>query len=214
MENETYKGYTIKIEQDELDESPREWGTLGKMVCFHKSYQLGDKDNEYHTDSYNGWNEMERDIIKADDVAVIRPLYLYDHSGLRIKIGSFYGLLPQGHAEFDSGQVGFIYATKKAIKEEFKIKRITAKTIKEVNRRLENEVKVYDQYISGDIYSFFIEDADGVEVDSCGGNYGYTETLEEAQQIVDSEIENRRIEKEKKLKGYIKNNIPLIYRTA
>ena len=213
MENETYKGYTIKIDQDDIDESPREWGTLGKMVCFHNRYTLGDK-NDFDKDDFQSWGELEKAIRKTEDTRVIAPLYLYDHSGLRIKIGNFYGLLPQGHAEFDSGQVGFIYVTNEAIRKEYNVKKVTKNMIEKALKVLENEVKLYDQYISGDIYRFFIEDADGVEVDSCGGNYGYTETLEEAKRIVDGEVENRRLEKEKKLKGYIKNEVPLIYRTA
>lgn len=214
MENEIYKGYTIKIEQDDCVESPREWDNLGTMVCFHNRYTLGDKNNPYSADNYNNWTEMEKDIRKAEGTRIISPLYLYDHSGLRIKIGNFYGLLPQGHAEFDSGQVGFIYASNAKIRKEYNVKHITKNVIEKVKKVLENEVKTYDQYLSGDVYMFSIEDAEGENVDSCGSYYGYYETLEEAKRIVDSEIENRARAQEKKLKGYIKNNVPLIYRTA
>ena len=39
------------------------------------------------------------------------PLYLYDHSGLAMSTESFSGRAP--HAEWDSGQVGWIYVSKK-----------------------------------------------------------------------------------------------------
>lgn len=52
---------------------------------------------------------------KYGDVA-IQPLYLYDHSGISISTGSFVGRAP--HAEWDSGQVGYIYMEKdKALQE-------------------------------------------------------------------------------------------------
>lgn len=35
--------YTLKIVHDEDVESPREWDNIGKMVCFHNRYSLGDK---------------------------------------------------------------------------------------------------------------------------------------------------------------------------
>ena len=41
---------------------------------------------------------------------VILPLYLFDHSGISISTGSF-------HDPWDSGQVGFIYASKEKAKE-------------------------------------------------------------------------------------------------
>ena len=42
---EEYKGYSIKLFQDEDSESPRDWDNLGHMICFHPNYDLGDKHN-------------------------------------------------------------------------------------------------------------------------------------------------------------------------
>lgn len=41
-EEEEYRGCTIRIEQDDNPESPREWDNVGTMVCFHDRYNLGD----------------------------------------------------------------------------------------------------------------------------------------------------------------------------
>ena len=58
----------------------------------------------------NCWpSEMVRMCEKHGDVAVL-PLYLYDHSGLAMSCGSFVGRAQ--HAEWDSGQVGYIYMDK------------------------------------------------------------------------------------------------------
>ena len=43
IENETI---IIKVEQDEFASSPREWDNLGKMICWHSRYNLGD-DHSY-----------------------------------------------------------------------------------------------------------------------------------------------------------------------
>ena len=45
------------------------------------------------------------------------PLYLYDHSGLALRTESFIGKAV--HAEWDSGQVGWIYVSKEAALKEF-----------------------------------------------------------------------------------------------
>lgn len=171
----TKTGYEVKyLIYDDLSESPREWDNLTKMVCFHKDYDLGDKHN-YKQDNYNSWQEVQDAICENENIAIILPLYLYDHSGLRIKVGSFTGLLPQGHARFDSGQVGFIYVTKEALKEEG----ISRKRALKV---LEGEVNTYDYYLSGQVYALVKEtynkDKNNIEQDNIGGYFGYKYALD------------------------------------
>ena len=69
-------------------DNPRSWDNLGKMVCFHGRYDLGDK-HDYNHNNYNGWEEMKNSITKEEDVAVILPLYLYDHSGITMNTTGF-----------------------------------------------------------------------------------------------------------------------------
>lgn len=181
-----YKGYTIEVRQDENVENPREWEPIGKMVCFHGRYELGDK-HGYDQDNFNSWNELQQAIVDDNPDCIIFSLYLYDHSGLRIKIGSFNGLLPQGHAEFDSGQVGFIYMSKKDMEK-------SNLTVDEAIKVLESEVKIYDQYLSGDVYGYIVskqdtckscEHTENEEIDSLWGIYGYEEAIAEAKQAID-----------------------------
>jgi hypothetical protein len=172
VETEQYQGLTIKLYQDEQPESPREWDNLGTMVCFHRRYELGDK---------HGLSIEEAMLVEVADNNISLPLYLYDHSGLRMKVGSFQGLLSQGHAEFDSGKVGFIYVTAEDALKEYKAKRMTKALRAKVERVLEQEVDTYDQYLSGDVYGYVIEDTGGDHIDSCWGFYGGKYALEEAR---------------------------------
>lgn len=41
---EQYKGYTIKLYYDRDPMNPREFANLGRMVCWHRRYDLGDVD--------------------------------------------------------------------------------------------------------------------------------------------------------------------------
>lgn len=210
MEKENYKGHTIKIEQDENPESPREWDNLGKIICFHKEYELGDP-HDYNSENYKGWDEFLAEI-KTTKADIILPLYLYDHSGLRIKVGSFAGLLPQGHAEFDSGQVGFIIATAEAIRKSFGVKKITTTVREKAEKVLRGEVETYDKYISGQVCGFVIENSDGENLDSCWGFYGYEDAVAEAKSAIDYLVKDAKDKKTKKVKSYIKASVPLIYR--
>ena len=201
-----HRGIEIKIEQDTDPESPRHWDNLGVMVCFHRRYDLGDKadgaqGHGYTSSQFSSWAELAAQIERDHRPVAIAPLYLYDHSGLRIKVGSFQGLLPQGHAEFDSGQVGFIFVSREAALKEYSAKKITKALIEKVTKVLDAEVKTYDQYLSGDVWGYVIEgvvqktvmsDGKGGHVeresigDSCWGFYGYDYCLAEARSAAEN----------------------------
>lgn len=168
---------TVKIYPDYDPISPLENDNAGHMVCFHKRYNLGDK-HDLREGDFNSWDEIEAHLIKEKKAVVILPLYLYDHSGLRIKVGSFKGLLSQGHAEFDSGMVGFIYITKEEAKKEWGNSRYYLKAAEKYLRARVNE---YDQYLSGDVYGYVIENEKEEELDSCWGFYGFKYVKEEAE---------------------------------
>lgn len=136
--------FTIKTFYDSDPENPRHWDNLGTMVCFHKRYRIGDEHNYKHND-YSGWDELKKDIIKNENVGVILPLYLYDHSGVTIKTSPF-------SCPWDSGQVGFIYISKKKMLEEYGGKIVTKKMKELGEKLLETEVDTYDKYLTGEVY--------------------------------------------------------------
>jgi hypothetical protein len=175
-ETKTIGKYKIEIIPDENSCSPREDDNLGTMVCFHSRYNLGDK-HDYNHNDYRGWDEMERAIIKNEKAGVILPLYLYDHSGITMNTTGF-------SCRWDSGQVGFIFISKKKMREEYGYKRISKKLIERVKGYLEGEVKTYDQYLTGDVYGYRITDTEtDEEVDSCWGYYGDDYCMKEAESI-------------------------------
>ena len=174
--NKTYKigKEILEIVVDEDGSDPREWDNLGKMLCYHDRYDLGDKDLGYDINDYDGWEEMEEAIIKEEKALVILPLYLYDHGGITINTTGF-------SCPWDSSQIGFIYATEERIKEFMGVKKIGKRLLKKVEKELINEVKIYDQYLTGDVYGFSIEKVSKCKcceveskkhVDSCYGFYG------------------------------------------
>lgn len=156
----------VIIRQEDQPQSPRtSWDNAGVMVCFHSRYSLGDK-HSYSSNDYNGWDEMERAISRKENVAVILPLYLYDHSGQTISTKPF-------SCSWDSGQVGFIYMTKQQAIAEFGKKICTAKVRENALNLLQGEVETYDQYLQGYIYEFEVKTIDTKDsIDSCSGFYG------------------------------------------
>ncbi len=175
-------GYELRYLTPDFDpDSPRNWDNLGTMVCFHGQYDLGDK-TDLTSDNFNGWEELEDYLIKEKKAVIIAPLYMYDHSGISIKIGSFYGCgLPQGHARFDSGQIGFIYVDEETLKKEYNIKKITKKIKDKASKVLGGEINIYDKYVRGEVYTIVKETYDKnreqIDYDCVGGYFGYEDSL-------------------------------------
>ncbi len=204
------KRVRILVDQDPM--SPREWDNAGRMICWHGKYNLGDDHNYdcgnflqelafeacggledevdrlenevwdrlyaesgFHsqydaTQAINGRiNELvEKALLEG---YVMLPLYLYDHSDITMSTGQF-------SCPWDSGQVGWIICDNETIKREFNGDRDLAE------KHLRCEVSTYDEYLTGNVYGFIVEETDEFdefdeldwdncdELDSCWGFYG------------------------------------------
>ena len=192
LETINYKGYDIEIVVDDCAESPREWDNFTKMVCQHGRYHLGDEQykNSYayswrewfayyvlenyatlNLKTYDtfGYFEDEEEVDKVwewiEENMIVMPLFLYDHSGITISTSRT--------CRWDSGQVGFMYITKKDAVKEFGKKYFTKAVEEKAIACMESELKTYDDYLRGDVYGYRILDENGDEINSLWGFYGY-----------------------------------------
>ena len=177
------KKFELEIEQDTDPMNPRtEWDNFSTMVCFHKRYNLGDK-TDYKSDNFDSWDELKQQIESDHNVLMIKPLYLYDHSGITISTSSF-------SCRFDSGQIGWIFIDEK------KLQSITGDSSGHTDTNLEeiidSEVKTYDQYLTGEVYSYTIYEIETCDkghehkriVESIGGYYGEENCREDGMNVL------------------------------
>lgn len=170
---ELHQGHIIKIYHDPDAESPREWSNLGTLICWHRRYRLGDGHQYDCPEAFlreladvSDQSNLSMDPLRerAERKAVILPVFLYDHSGLAMNTIGF-------HCPWDSGQVGYVYVTLEAVREEFGAKRVTRALRAKAEDILRGEVVNYDAYLGGRVYGYVIEQ-DGEEVDACWGFVG------------------------------------------
>lgn len=129
--------YRVRFIQDTDPMSPREWDNVGHMVCWHRRYNLGDKQPSLDPEE---WLEaFQEDYPKH----AILPLYLYDHSGITISASSF-------SCSWDSGQVGWIYATPEDVE-------TAGCKWDDVERILRSEVDAYDRFLTGAVFGYVVE---------------------------------------------------------
>jgi len=178
--------YEIEIIPDSDPESPREWDNLGTMICQHRRYYLGDKHN-YDLSDCGSWFDVQK---KLDYPPIILSLYLYDHGGITMSTKPF-------SCPWDSGQVGFIFATKETLIKEYG--RADEDIIKKAKEILEAEVKVYDQYLTREVYGYRIYEVSTCdhghehreEIESSWGYYGEDICLKEAESVVNYIIKKK-----------------------
>ncbi len=123
---------------------------------------------------------LEEDVISAlsvqeimaisDGKLVALPLFLMDHSGLSMQTSDYYD-------RWDSGQVGWIWSTIDKVE---KITGSTNMSTEELRKRLKSEVKLYSQYLEGDVYGYIVEKyekGEWIEEESVWGIYSLTDDL-------------------------------------
>lgn len=113
------------------------------------------------------------------------PLYLYDHSGLAMSTESFSGRAP--YAEWDSGQVGWIYVSKEDALKEFDADKMTGAIRQKADALMRSEVAAYDSYLHGECYGFELY-KNGELSDSCWGFMGnFSDVLKDMAEYLPDE---------------------------
>lgn len=152
----------VAIDQDDFPLNPREdFDNLFRFIFYNRYGTYEDyKKNMPELSNFEDHKDIKKYIEENFNVYHIVPIYIYDHSLQTIKIGSFNGYLPQGHAEFDSYQFGFAFVTKEDVYNEFTTdykqkNNLSEEDVKEkVIGILNNEVELYNNYLHGEIFLF------------------------------------------------------------
>jgi hypothetical protein len=180
-----------EIIPDENPPNPREeFDNMGKMVCFHKRYSLGDK-HDYQEENFTSWDELAAQIDKDVGGAFVLPIRMYDHSGIGLTANPLDFLRYPWNCPWDSGWVGFIFVSKNDVRKEYSTKRITKKIRERAISVLQAEVEEYNRYLNGEVYGYVVKNKAGDVFDSCWGFYGLKYAVDEAESMLkDYETKN------------------------
>ena len=167
---------TVEIHVDENPMNPREdCDNADTFIFFHNRYNLAN-DTEYKWSDFNGWDEMEKQIVKDLEPVEIRRIYMYDHSGVTIADHPF-------SCPWDSGMIGFALISRKSALQEMNVKRVSKKVKEWVKKYLDATIQTYGQYLQGEVYGYIIKDENDNELDSCWGFFGMEYVKKEATEI-------------------------------
>ena len=194
--------YTIKVYPDEGTESPLE-NDEGVFITYNKSCRSQYGNTPVDEDEHrriarrieafgNPPSAIElANALREDpeEEPLGEPLiglsvYVYEHSGVAISTRPWTGRAQ--HAEWDSGQSGFIYITRKTALDWQGGKRLTKAKLDRVYKSLESIVEEYGKWCNGECYYYTVEDENGDTIDDlgCGGYIGHEYMMEEARSSV------------------------------
>lgn len=177
------KKYELVIEQDNDPMNPRtDWDNITTMICFHRNYNLGDK-HEYKSSEFNSWDELKEQIESDYKVLSIKPLYLYDHSGISISTSPF-------NCNWDNMRVGWVFIHEK------QLNLMCGKDFERGEEKLSliinSEVKTYDEYLTGEVYQYKVYEVETCDkghehktlVESCGSYYDRGDCEDEGKSVI------------------------------
>jgi len=194
METVKYRGINIEIEQDQDAQSPQEWSDDERILVYnHRDFYVKKKGfdpDEIFEEVWHG-NKFYKGYFAFGVDA-------YIHSGVVLAIKDTRKALDFPDRRWDVSFKGFALIRK----EKGTWDRTKAFEI------AEGLVDIWNQYLSGDVYGYNIEQFN----DSYWGYYGYDTCLEEAKLIVDYHLEQNRKKRIVTLKQLIKSKVPLEYR--
>ena len=172
-----HKGDYLKvtIEHDQHAENPRnECDPVTFLHTWHNEYQLGgrgDLNNMVRPDCREDYE------LLLEDYAMTLPVYLLDHSGLKISTSPF-------NCNWDSGQVGFIGMTANEVS--------NYPNLKAAMDAMEQDIETLNAFLSGEVYQYIIEKhipgtCKWETIESCCGIYADGE-LDAIKDFVDKDL--------------------------
>lgn len=157
----------------EYDRSQGGWEIKSYDSYFKKWYSEAFFEGSVENNKQDIFDSLIDTLLNKDLYALaaennlIRPLNLYDHGGITMSVSSFLGRAQ--HAEWNSGQVGWIFATPQDIQKEYG--NLSKESYEKAENLLKSEVETYDYYLTGQCYGFRLYE-NGEETDICWGFLG------------------------------------------
>lgn len=164
---------------DEHAENPYEaFSFLSEIVTWSRRYDFstfGSREKYPTPDSFDR-------AVETGEVAVFKPLYIFDHGGWSVSTTGFHSGDPQG---WDWGQIGFVYVSRERLTAEYGEQEGAKELALEV---LEGEIRMLDEYVRGEVYGIVYAFAQKVKeegysldpgsIDSVWGFYGKETAIE------------------------------------
>ena len=175
------KNRVLNIDYDESPESPRDCDNITRLAVKLNRYNLPNE-TELNLDKYKSIDDLRDAIMETYKPIMIKEVYAYQHSNIKLYTKDTNVVFQ--HSAWDSSFIGFVFITEK----DLETLGITDKTNENLSKIIEYDLKIYNQYLNGEVYQFQIvettycehcEHSNDEVVDSCCGYYDIDDIKEE-----------------------------------
>ena len=175
----------LNIDYDESPESPRDCDNITRLAVKLNRYNLPNE-TELNLDKYESIDDLRDAIMETYKPIMIKEVYAYQHSNIELHTKDTNNELKSQfvHSAWDSSFIGFVFITEK----DLETLGITDKTNENLSKIIEYDLKIYSQYLNGEVYQFQIVETTYCEhcnnyneeiLDSCCGYYDIEDIKEE-----------------------------------
>jgi len=155
----------LRIEPDTDAQSPAEWGNEDLfLIANHRDFFVPPSKSERRFD-------VQDVIERHEDTHHVFALEAYIHSGVRLALAGE-GNFPD--RQWDVSRLGVVFAAKSEWK--------TMAKARDAALSLVNE---WNQYLSGDVWGYVVEDDEGNHLESCWGFYGREYCEQEGRSLLE-----------------------------
>jgi hypothetical protein len=127
----------------------------------------------------NSYTELREVLEEKYHPMIIRPVYVYEHSDISLRVGRNEENPFSVDREWDTALVGFAMITEENYAQVFGTYEAPETDV--LLDILSDEVETYDHYVNGDVYRYQVVNPTGDVVDSCGGYFSYEDAVQEAK---------------------------------
>lgn len=180
IETFEHAGLKVEIHQDIDATSPADWDNLGTLVAFprlSRNYSFAERESTGTEDDAldRGGFRLVKRYLSLTEGAYALAFDFYEH-GPQCSLSST--------SDDDNSVAGFILTTPD------RIKQLCGEDEKYlepewVEKALNQELRVWRQYVEGDVYGYVIETDAPILGDSCWGFYGFDYCVEEAKEAAE-----------------------------
>ena len=182
------KNRVLNIDYDECNhESPRDCDNITRLAVKLNRYDLPNE-TELNLDDYESIDDLRDALIDKYKPIMIKEVYAYQHSNIKLYTKDTNVVFQ--HSAWDSSFIGFVFITEK----DLETLGITDKTDEHLSKAIEYDLKIYSQYLNGEVYQFQIvettycehcENSNEEILDSCCGYYDIDDIKEEYKDEVE-----------------------------
>lgn len=164
----------LRIEQDQDAQSPSEFDDTIYIVAKHRQFAVhrpGKRDT-----TYGEAFDVAAEIEDRKETHYVFLLEAYIHSGVVLALARE-GNFPD--REWDVSLLGAVFVDK-----------TEADDKDEARSMARSKIDEWNQYLSGDVWGYIIEDDNGNQIDSCWGFYGKEYVEEQGQEALQYAIKH------------------------